>query len=171
MEHEIARDYHIFKPKIYNVAIKYLKDHYLAEDVTQEVLVKLYLKGNCLQEGCKIETWLYRVTTNKCIDYLRNHNYKRVTYTSDIEEYLLGGLTPEDEVIKLELNDVIQRRIGYLPSIYKEVLSLYYFKENSIKEIMTLLNLNISTVKTRIHRGKLMLYKMIQMDTAFFGYI
>lgn len=159
-EEEINLFYYNYKRRVYHIALSYVKDSHLAEDIAHEVLLKCYLNREKLKKSYSINSWLYKVTTNHCIDYLRSIHMKKVSPSDNIDFFLKELVTPEDTVMIHFNHEQLLKQITRLPPIYYEVIILFYFKYHTLNEIRDILNLNISTVKTRIHRGKKMLKDM-----------
>ncbi|TDK58169.1 sigma-70 family RNA polymerase sigma factor [Bacillus salipaludis] len=161
---EIDELYCNYKKKIYKHALSYVRDFYLAEDITQEVFMKYYYNRDKFAGQCSLNTWLYKLTKNHCIDYLRK-NYKNKILLS--EKLALSGVeerTPELELLFQGDSKNLKEMLNLLPNIYKEVLYLYYFRGYSIIDIHGELNLNISTIKTRLRRGKLLLSSIYKKE-------
>ncbi|MEC1716513.1 sigma-70 family RNA polymerase sigma factor [Schinkia azotoformans] len=153
--------YFRYKRKIYYVAFKFVKDPHLAEDLAHEVLIKCYFNIEKFNRDCTLDTWINRVAKNHCIDFLRRSHLNRVFPIEDVESYKNEEApTPEHEVVRHFNNSELRRRVELLPDKYEEVISLYYFKNQSLKEIQHILNVNLSTVKTRLFRAKQMLKAM-----------
>ncbi|MRH42079.1 sigma-70 family RNA polymerase sigma factor [Aquibacillus halophilus] len=166
-EEELNQLYLKHKGRVYNLVLYYVKDPYLSEDIAHEVLLKCYFNREKFSGHCSINTWMNRVTVNHCIDYLRSSHMKKITPSENIDSLLNQQLTLEDTVVIYIDNENLRKQIDLLPSIYVEVLNLYYFKNYSIKEIHSVLKLNVSTVKTRLYRAKKTLRKMYDNDEEF----
>ncbi len=155
---EFYREYH---KKMYCLAFSYVKDSYLAEDLSHEILIKCFLSREKFKGDCSFYTWMYRVAINHCIDFLRKGSRRRDVPHEDmllrnIEEFR----TPESEVLMICEKEELRNKLRQLPSKYEEVITLYYFKDRSLKEIEDHLSINLSTIKTRLFRAKRMLREM-----------
>lgn len=160
----------IYKDKVYQISYRMLGNRHEAEDIAQEAFIRAYINIQSYNINLKFSTWLYRITTNLCIDRIRK---KKPDYYLDAEIVGTEGLTmysqipdktplPEDDVESLELQDMIQREISRLPEKYRSVIVLKYIEELSLNEISEILNLPLGTVKTRIHRGREALRKQLR---------
>lgn len=134
------------------LAWRYVMDPYLAEDIVQEVFLKCFIHLDKLEDICSIKAWLYTVTKNQCKDFLRTKYHQNVVPTSEF--FIPSQVTPESEMMIQQMNEEIYDHIRSLPKIYQEILYLAYVKDLKIKEIQQYLNINISTVKTRLYRAK-----------------
>lgn len=149
------------KKKVHRVALSYVKDNYIAEDLSHEILVKCYLNYKTFNGERSFYSWMYRIANNHCIDFLRKGYRHRVVLHENME--LLNdedACTPEFEVLNSFDTEELRNKIRQLPSKYEEVITLYYFKDQSLKEIQHRLNINLSTIKTRMSRAKRMLRDM-----------
>nr|WP_285851268.1 sigma-70 family RNA polymerase sigma factor [Sporosarcina aquimarina] len=149
------------RKKVHRLALSYVKDNYLAEDLSHEILVKCYLNLKKYNGDLSFYPWMYRIANNHCIDFLRKGYHHRVVLHENME--LLNdedACTPELEVINSLDTEELRNKLRQLPSKYEEVIILFYFKDQSLKEIQHHLNINLSTIKTRLSRAKKMLRDM-----------
>jgi RNA polymerase sigma-70 factor, ECF subfamily len=160
----------MYKDKVFQISYRMLGNRHEAEDIVQEAFIRAYVNIQRYNLELKFSTWLYRITTNLCIDRIRK---KKPDYYLDAEVKGTEGLTmysqvpskttlPEDDVESLELQDTIQKEIMKLPEKYRSVIVLKYIEELSLKEISEILEMPLGTVKTRIHRGREALRKRLQ---------
>jgi len=160
-EQKINDLYVEYKKKVYSLAFSYVKDNYLAEDLSHEILVKCYLTRKKFNGDCSFHSWIYRIAINHCIDFLRKGYRHRDFLHEDIELFKHKEMcTPESEVLTICDREELRNKLSQLPSKYEEVITLYYFHEQSLKEIEDHLNIKLSTIKTRLFRAKRMLRKM-----------
>ena len=130
----------------------YTKDKQIAEDILQEVFISVYQNYSNFNHNSAEKTWITKIAINKCKSYLRSVWFKRVLPTSDISMGFDEGI--ETRFFKKESERELIRNIAQLQTKYKEVILLYYYNELTVKEISTILNINESTVKTRLKRGR-----------------
>lgn len=160
----------IYKDKVYQLCYRMLGNRHEAEDVAQEAFLRAYLNIRRYDENRKFSTWLYRITTNLCIDRIRK---KKPDYHLDADIEGSENLTlysqiassshlPEQEVEHMELQESIQQAILKLPEKYRAVIILKYMEELSIEEIAGILDMPVGTVKTRLHRGREALRKHLR---------
>ncbi|GAE94839.1 RNA polymerase sigma-54 factor RpoN [Gracilibacillus boraciitolerans JCM 21714] len=147
-----------YKDKMYRLALSYVKDYYLAEDLAHEILVKCYLKREKFRGESSFRAWMNRVAINHCLDFLRKGYLRRDLLHENVALYNNEAVsTPECDVLHICENEELRNKLGQLPFKYKQVLFLYYFENQSLKEIQQVLNVKLSTVKTRLFRAKRML--------------
>ncbi|MGM0900526.1 MAG: sigma-70 family RNA polymerase sigma factor [Bacillota bacterium] len=153
--------YKEYQKKMYCLAFSFVKDSYLAEDLSHEILVKCYLSRKKFNGDCSLYSWMYRIAVNHCIDFVRKRSRQRDLLHGDfVQSHVDVVRTPESEVINICEKEELRNKLSRLPSMYEEVLTLYYFKDQSLKEIENHLKLNLSTIKTRLFRAKKMLREM-----------
>ena len=129
---------------VYRVAFSMLKNPHDADDVTQEVFLKLYTSHGEFQSDAHAKNWLIKVTVNACRNVFRTP-WRRV---EDIEEYAqtLGFETPQQSDLFLAVNSLDRK--------YRIAVHLYYFEGYSVKEIGEILGISENTVSTRLARAR-----------------
>ncbi|HWJ79469.1 MAG TPA: sigma-70 family RNA polymerase sigma factor [Niallia sp.] len=154
----------LYAESIKMLAFTYVKNWSAAEDITQDVFIKCYEKMESFRGDSTYKTWLYKITRNKCIDYLKSKWYRSFIPTDFMKEKMetMDQLSTEEQVIN-KLDDIeLSEKVLALPTKYREIIILFYYEELKMKEIQTLTNLNIDTIKTRLRRGKQMLQKNVE---------
>ncbi|PWK16157.1 RNA polymerase sigma factor SigW [Tumebacillus permanentifrigoris] len=152
----------LYKDKLYNLGYRMLGNPQEAEDIAQEAFLRAYKNLDKYNASHKFSTWIYRIATNLCIDRMRK---KKASYSLDAEvDGIEGGdmytrlsspdLGPEDEVMRTETQREVQDAIEALPENYRAAVILKYLHDMSLQEIADVLEVPVSTVKTRIHRGR-----------------
>jgi len=160
-EQKVNELYKEYQKKMHGLAFSFVKDTYLAEDLSHEILVKCYLSRKKFNGNCSLYSWMYRIAVNHCIDFLRKKSRQQDLPHDDIGQIHADLVpTPESEVLTICEMEELRNKLRLLPSMYEEVLTLYYFKDQSLKEIETHLKVNLSTIKTRLSRAKKMLREM-----------
>jgi RNA polymerase sigma-70 factor, ECF subfamily len=154
-----------YSQEIMWLAYSYVKDYYIAEDLTQEVFVKCYEKIHTFKGESSLKTWLFIITINKCKDHLRSSYFKKFI-PSIIHPYKLTTTKESpDKVMEKEYNKkTLSDAILLLPLKYREVIILFYFQDLKIKQISDLLNTNENTIKTRLRKAKKLLLGHYQAE-------
>ncbi len=136
---------------IIRLAYTYVKQKEAAEDISQEVFISCYKHLDSFEEKATYKTWLYKITVNKCKDYLKSWS-KRNLFSMELNKlvYFHSTNQEEEENSDREIFDEVMK----LPIKQREVIILHYYEEFSIQEISELLKLNCNTIKTRLHRGR-----------------
>lgn len=152
----------LYKDKIFNLSYRMLGNTHEAEDISQDTFLKVFTNIEKYDEQYKFSTWIYRIATNLCIDRIRkkkadfslDNNWNEEDGMDWYSRLSNENMTPEEEVIINERDQKIQKAILELPPKYRVIMNLRYMEELSIQEISDVVNLSISTVKTRLHRGR-----------------
>jgi len=159
----------IYQDKLYRVCFRMLGNKHEAEDIAQEAFVRAFVNIHTFDSNRKFSTWLYRIGTNLCIDRIRK---KKPDYYLDADIAGTDGLNmysqiasttelPEEEVVKMEMQERVQYEITRLPDKYRAVIILKYMEDLPLQEISEILDMPLGTVKTRIHRGREALRKQL----------
>jgi RNA polymerase sigma-70 factor (ECF subfamily) len=153
----------LYQDKMYYLALRMLGNAQEAEDVVQETFLRVYMNLDRYDEAHKFSTWIYRIANNLCIDRLRR---RKPTLSLDFEDEngettgsgyaVLSGDEdrPEEQMILSELQSTVRDAIDKLPDKYKSVVILRYLHDLSLQEIGEVLDLPVTTVKTRVHRAR-----------------
>lgn len=159
----------LYQNKLYRVCFRMLGNKHEAEDIAQEAFVRAFINIHTFDTNRKFSTWLYRIGTNLCIDRIRK---KKPDYYLDAEVAGAEGLNmysqiastaelPDEEVLKMEMQERVQYEISRLPDKYRAVIVLKYMEDLPLQEISDILDMPLGTVKTRIHRGREALRKQL----------
>lgn len=160
-EQRVNELYKTYKKKVYGIALSFVKDPYMAEDLAHEILVKCYLARDKFNGTSSFQSWMYRIASNHCIDFLRKSYRQRDLLHEDVDLFNdTDECTPESAVLTSCDCEELHDKLRQLPPKYKEVIYLYYFKDKSMKEIEYEMNIKLSTIKTRLFRAKRMLKHM-----------
>nr|WP_231688042.1 sigma-70 family RNA polymerase sigma factor [Bacillus sp. FJAT-18017] len=153
-----------YSDDILHLVYTYVKNRTTAEDLTQEIFLKCYEKLNQFNQQSSIKTWVYRIASNHCKDYLRSWHYRKITLSDKIWEYIPSkSKQVEEEVIANSEEDILTNAVMNLPLKYREVVFLHYYEELSLAEISKITTVNLNTIKTRLKRAKEILKdKMIE---------
>ncbi|TVR28520.1 MAG: sigma-70 family RNA polymerase sigma factor [Balneolaceae bacterium] len=157
------------KPLYYHI-VKMVKDHEQVEDLIQEAFVKAFDNLKSYNTNYAFSTWLYRITTNHTIDYLRKKKLKTMsihepvkTKDGDIAFQLEDeGAETDRKIIRKQRQTIIHEAIEDLPEKYRQVIEMRHLEELSYDEIATELDLPLGTVKAHIFRAREMLYKALK---------
>lgn len=130
----------------YSIALKYLKNNEDAEDVTQNafIIVFKYLKN--FRSESNFSTWLYKIIYHECLKELKLKK-QTIEYFPEFTK-----LEPLSEIIEKEIN--IEELLNYLKPSEYIVISLFYLKEKSIKDISQITTFSESNIKVILHRGR-----------------
>ena len=143
----------------------YVKNWDTASDLTQEVFIKVYKNLTLFEHRSSIKTWIFTIAANQAKDYLKSWHYRNLTLNELFSKKTTTiDKNPETEAIINNDNQSLLTYVQSLPVKYKEVIYLYYYEELTTVEISSLLNTSVSTIKTRLLRGKQLLRKRIPFE-------
>lgn len=136
------------------LAYTYVKDVHVAEDIVQDVFLKVYEKGDQFRYESSFKTYLYRITINRCKDHLKSWSFKNLFFTDKQSPIETVNESTENMMIRFEEDYELGEKILSLPIKYREVLILRYYQDYSVSEISSLLGISNHTVNTRLRRAK-----------------
>ena len=130
-----------------------INDNLIAEDILQDVFIKIHLKSNTLTDSNKLTSWLYQLTRNSIIDYYRKNK------PNFSDEYPQNLSDSEEKQEETDFSQCLQPFINQLPAKYKEAILKTELGSLSQKEYATELNISYSATKSRVQRAKKMLHE------------
>ncbi|HTF80607.1 MAG TPA: sigma-70 family RNA polymerase sigma factor [Cytophagales bacterium] len=160
-----------YRKSVYHLILKMVRNPEDAEDLTSEAFSRAFKNLARFNPEFTFSTWLFRIATNNCIDFLRKKKLSTMSIDGtfkddngddvgiDIKD---GNLDPEDESIKLEKIEIVQGLVSKLPPKYQTLVRMRYFEELSYEEIAVELDAPLGTVKAQLHRARELLYDMIK---------
>ncbi|WP_198162686.1 sigma-70 family RNA polymerase sigma factor [Halobacillus mangrovi] len=148
------------------LAYSYVKDHSIAEDITQETFIKAYQKYPTFRDQSSIKTWLYKINVNLCKDHLKSSYIRRVVKKgADLFRSIPAkDGTPEERLIIKSNDEELVDQVLKLEKKYREIIILYYFEEFEIKELAEVLKTSPNTVKTRLRRARQLLQDQLTTE-------
>jgi RNA polymerase sigma-70 factor (ECF subfamily) len=160
----------LYRESIYFLVLKMVNSSEYAEDLTIEVFGKAFSNLKQYQPNYAFSTWLYRIATNNCIDFIRKqriHTTSLDTSFDDGEGEVLyiqveeEGLNPEEKAIKKQKTKYLKEIVKKLKPHYRQLIELRYFKELSYEEIADELEMPLGTVKAQLFRAREFLAKLL----------
>jgi RNA polymerase sigma-70 factor (ECF subfamily) len=153
---------------VYRVALRLVGQQEEAEDVLQQTLLTVYEKIHTFDERSALTTWLYRIVVNTALMRLRAKARVPEELRDPLDAHFTAAgqharevpawaLQPEDALLRQEALTVLQQGIAGLPALYRTVYVLAEIEGLPHHEIATILEVSVDTVKTRLHRARLML--------------
>jgi RNA polymerase sigma-70 factor (ECF subfamily) len=152
---------------VYSLALNATGDAPLAEEITQDVFLRVWDKASTYRvEQSKATTWITSITRHRAIDMLRRHKVRpegnRAEWAAGDSPDLPNGVDVEGEVIHLQRQGSVRKAIAALPEEQRRVLAYAYFRGYSHSEIAAVLNEPLGTVKTRIRLAMQKLRQALQ---------
>lgn len=141
--------------KIYRLALRYTQDQTQAEDLTQETFLRAYKNLASYDRSKPAGPWLCTIAANLCRNWLRDNRELPFDFTE--EGILPADSGPEEQYLQKESETELLQALDTMPLIYREVLLLRHVGELSYSEIAEALVLEMTIVKNRLYRGRLML--------------
>ena len=160
--------------KIYQLAFRYLRNKEDAEEVTQDVLFKVYRKVGSFRGDAALSSWIYRITFNAAMSRLRTAQYQRSQ--EDDRQMASDDADPtrparsevadwsdmaDERVLRSQLRRRVFSAILALPAIYRAPVMLRDIQGMSTEEASAMLRVKDQTLKSRLHRGRLILRKQL----------
>ena len=157
-----------YAPRIYSLARRILGNDTDAEDVTQDVLLQVVRKLDTFRGESAFPTWLHRVTVNAALAHRRKRAMQEEHRIRDpLDDFLQDGhhpqavrpwmISPDQQALDRETREQIEQAIAGLPEIYRHVYVLADVEGLSNPEIADILGLSVPAVKSRLHRGRLLM--------------
>lgn len=148
--------------RIYRLALRYSGDPEQAEDLAQETFLQAFKHLDRFDRSRKAGPWLFKIATNLCRNWLRSRREEPV---EDIEEYAnLQETGPEYLYLRKEREEELFIALQSLPQIYREVILLRHVGELSYGEISQTLDLDLTLVKNRLYRGRVILKELLDRE-------
>ncbi|MFZ0390356.1 MAG: sigma-70 family RNA polymerase sigma factor [Calditrichia bacterium] len=159
-----------YKNLVYTIMYKMVRNPQEAEDLTQEAFMKAFNSLATFNHEFAFSTWLMKIATNNCIDFLRKRKLRTysihdpIQYKDDQIEVELEDHdpTPEKNLLQSERASFIENAIMQLPERYRYVIILRHKEEKSYEEIAEIMNLPLGTVKAQIFRARELLNKKLK---------
>jgi len=165
---------------LYRTALRMTKNQTDAEDLVQETMVKAYRFWDKFEPGSNCRAWLFKIMTNIFINEYRSRSRTPVSVNMDDidDNFLYGqlasmppGRTPEEEMFAKIFDDDVKKAIEELPDDFRLVVVLSFLEGFSYQEIADIIELQLGTVKSRLHRGRKLLQKKLHDYAVKNGYI
>ncbi len=160
-----------YKKPLYHTVLKMVRNVDDAEDLTIESFAKAFRNLDKFKKDFSFSTWLFRIATNNCIDFLRKKRLETTRIAGSLRdsngdeiaiEVRDTNLNPQEEAIRDQKNQILRLIIGKLPPKYQTLVNLRYFQELSYEEIATELQAPLGTVKAQLHRARELLYDLVK---------
>jgi len=151
-----------YKKKIFYIAFDFLRDHHEAEDISQEVFIKIFRSIDKFKRDAKMSTWIYQITVNTCIDAIRR---KKAKPTMQINEEKSSDYLAADSILSAKISSPessadasllqikIQEALNKISDKERAVFVMRHYNDLSINEIADVMKISSGTVKSFLFRG------------------
>ena len=149
-----------YQDMVYSIVIRIVKKAHVAEEVSQDVFVKVFQSLPGFQRKAQFSTWLYRIAYNAAISYVRKHKLE----LAPIDDNVMNNFPDSDvqeEVMGLNASEqkkIIAKALDTLNELDRVLVELFYMREKSVEEITNITGLSTSNVKVKLHRIRKKLY-------------
>lgn len=153
----IVRNYNLM---VYTLAYRVLKNHEEAEELTQDVFLKIYQSLGSFNRKSKLSTWIYRITYNTSINKYKSQKRKinEIEINNSIELNISNSSDTDYDINFKEKREIINASLLKLPETEKVIVTLYYYEELPIKEIAEIIGITPQNVKIKLYRSRKKLY-------------
>lgn len=169
-QHAYASLMERYRDTVFYMLLKMVKNRSDAEDLTIEAFGKAFKKLHQYTPDFAFSTWLFKIASNNCIDFLRKRRTSTISIDGQLDEY---GETipftiktdlpdPEEDLIRQQKSKHLHDVVSKLKPRYKELVTLRYFDELSYEEIAERMNLPIGTVKAQLFRARELLCNVLK---------
>ncbi|MGI6629583.1 MAG: RNA polymerase sigma factor [Bacillota bacterium] len=150
-----------YERQIYSLAYRLTNNYHDAVDLTQEVFLHLYQVLDKFDGDRKFFPWMYRIATNVCYNALKKKPKEATSLDNVIEFVSDQDSQPEDKYESKEIRETVHKAITELPENFRIPMVLRYLEDLSYKQISAAMDLPVSTIETRLYRGRIMLQKKL----------
>jgi len=154
--------YEMHRAKVYNLSWRMLGSPQDAEDALQEIFLKVFDRIKNYRGDSAFSTWLYRMTTNHCLDILRRR--KILTFLGFENAPEAEDKKDSEKAVNLGLSPVVAKALEKLPAKQKACLLMREMEEMSYEDIAAALQLSLGSVKSNIHRAKALLKEILEKE-------
>lgn len=157
-----------YRDSLYFTMLKITRDPHDADDLTIEAFGKAFKNLAQYTPEFAFSTWLFKIATNNCIDFMRKKKKGISTVNTGIddddmsEQVVTMGLNPEEQVINSQKIHLMREVVKRLKPHYKKLIDMRYFKEYTYDEIAEELNLPLGTVKAQLFRSREFLFNILK---------
>jgi RNA polymerase sigma-70 factor (ECF subfamily) len=159
-----------YRKSVYYTLLKMVRNEEDAEDLTQEAFAKAFSSIQNFDAKYSFSTWLFRIATNNCIDFIRKKKLQTLSiHASASDSGTQTGITdirdadmnPNEQMLSDQRKKIVHDAVEKLSPRYKQLIELRFFQELSYEEIAETLDLPLGTVKAQLHRAKELLNNMM----------
>ncbi|MGB0524593.1 MAG: RNA polymerase sigma factor [Flammeovirgaceae bacterium] len=160
-----------YRKSVYHTMLKMVRNVDDAEDLTIEAFAKAFRNLAKFKKEYTFSTWLFRIATNNCIDFIRKKKLDTMSIHSSINnddddpihmDIRDSARNPQEEAIRTQKIELVRKFVTLLPPKYQRLVKLRYFEELSYDEIAKEIEAPLGTVKAQLHRARELLYDLVK---------
>jgi RNA polymerase sigma-70 factor (ECF subfamily) len=157
--------FHKYKKPLINFAIRFVGNPFVAEEMVQEVFIKVYRARNSYTPQAKFSTWIYAIAVNTCLNELRKLEYKAFQFNvwpTSSDNFSHETANPETTFLYNELKDRVNQVLEALPQRQRVAFILKRIEEQSLSDIATIMETSEEAVKSLLNRAKELVHKKMK---------
>jgi RNA polymerase sigma-70 factor (ECF subfamily) len=143
-----------YEKKVFRMAVAMLRDAGRAEEVTQDVFLKVWRALPSYDGRASLSTWVYAIARNTCLSAVRSESYRKTTLLEESQEPTVASIGP--------LNVALKQCLSRLPDVQRDVITMFYFEDRNVAEVAQLMDLPEGTVKSHLRRARQALGEMME---------
>ncbi|MFC1513406.1 RNA polymerase sigma factor [candidate division KSB1 bacterium] len=163
---------HRWQNRLYSFAYRYVMNEQDAKEIVQSALIKAYKNLNRLKEPEKFSSWIFQITVNLCKDHLKRNSKNRYAELTDdiltngnssnLNNAVISDSDPVSNINQLDLSSIIKRSLAQLSEEQRVVIIMKEYEGFKFSEIAEMLNVPLSTVKSRMYYGITQMQKILK---------
>lgn len=147
---------------VLRTAYMYVKDIHMAEDIFQDVFIKVNNKLSTFEGNSSIKTWIIRITINTCKDYLKSAWNRKVVPMMEYQEDTLISDSDYEEIESADTTELVKKTVMALPDKYREIVLCVYYQDMTLSQAASALGIAEGTAKSRLSRARIKLKEILE---------
>ena len=152
-----------YKDLVFALIARTLQDRSRAEDVAQDVFLRIHRGLPYFRGEARLSTWIYRIVANVCVQD-RSRRTTTVSLDDDRERPVAAPSAPDRQFADLEMRDRLEKAVARLPANYRLLVAAHYLEGVQYEELAEALELPLGTVKTQLYRAKQQLRRLLETE-------
>lgn len=153
-----------YQQKVYWHVRKMVIDHDDADDVTQEVFIKVHRNIDGFREDARLFTWIYRIATNECLNFIQRKRRRFFLPIGDVESELSGKLDTMSSLNGDEIQLKLQKALLTLPTRQRMVFNMKYFDDMTYEDISEITKTSVGALKASYHHAVKKIEEFLKRD-------
>jgi RNA polymerase sigma-70 factor (ECF subfamily) len=152
-----------YRDEVFGMAVRFSLNQSDAQDISQEIFIKVFKNLHKYNGASKFSTWLYKLSYNQCIDWVRKNRRHYASSNIELEEFEIADCRagPEDELLEKQKRETLRKAVYELKDKYRNILILFYYQSLSYEDISEILSMPVKTVETQLYRARQQLRKKL----------